>query len=1153
VAPESATAASPLPGSSEMALDSDGVLRADSADAGPITDAVTGALPRGELQGRLDAAVTDAQRANGCCSVFLFDVDHFKTVNDAYGHARGDDVLRQVAERVMALVRAQDVLVRYGGDEFVLVLPGARRSDAMRAAIRLVDGVNGEPFPGNPPLSVSISLGVATFPDDGADAEALLATADRRNYLAKRRGRARAVGDNLAAESHAGSGRLLEREAALTAAQNFLLGVVAQGRGALRVTGERGAGHTRFLAEVTKLASLRGFQVYDLARGGQYQPDPQPDAPVLVVADTDDDWTAATHLVHRLATAARPPAVLALVHATHEPAGKPLSLPLVRTIILAPLSAASLQVWLRTVLRGEPSSELVDWLTRRSAGLIARAERQLSRLHDRGRLEQGPDGGWTLPAEVLAQETRHGLPTAFSTLIGRERDIRHVVDAANRHRLVTLVGPGGIGKTRLVLAAADVLADDFDDGAVFVPLAEATGIDLVVAAVAQALALAEAAAEPLVETVIRHLAERDVLIVLDNFEQVLVAAPFVVDLLAAAPAVRVLVTSRERLRLSGEHVYPVKPLVLPDLHHLPGRAEDVVAMVATSPALALFVERARQAAYDLHFTPAQAAAAAAVCHQLDGLPLAIELAAARCDTLRPVDLLDQLTAKLDLLTDGPLDLPPRQRTLQATIEWSYALLNPTDQALLAGLGAFTGGCTLPAVQAVCATDDAAGAGADAPAVADRLLALVDKNLLTTRGAATGETRYTMLETIRAFAVQKLADLDPNGQVAARHGGYFAGLVAGLGRDLDDGNTASAVTRYEADHGNILEALNWAVTRGEPDIATEITLSSSNFWRNASRIREGHRWIDRVLAMTPPVADEQRSVILSDAAWFMISQGEPELARSYAVESLALARRTGDRPAITAALNSLGIVVKILGEYDLARAYHCEEMELDRRAGDLKGAGCALGNLAIMETFLGNLDLARSLVEQAITMYRADGRDDYATLALADLAKVYVLQGDSTGARTLAEEALAFARTRGDMFAYGQSMLCLGHAAVLDGDRVTAAERYADALAAHQEAGDLEYLAEDLETAAGFLPDGHGVLAAELFGRAEALREKQRLDMAPVLRPGWQAAVDRARSALGDKTFEAARMRGWDAALDQIVARTVIALRELVALSGDLPT
>ncbi len=1126
----------------------------DPSDAvprsGAAADAVTGVLPRSALQSRLDDAVAEARRSGGCCSVFLFDVDHFKTVNDAYGHARGDDVLRQVAERTVTLVRARDVLVRYGGDEFVLVLPGAARSDAMQAALRLVDGVNGVPFAGNPPLSVSISLGVATFPDDGADAEALLAAADRRNYLAKRRGRARAVGDDLAAEGRMASGRLLERDTALAGAQDFLVAAMTQRRGALRVVGERGAGHTRFLAEVAKLAALRGFQVCEVGAAGPDRPEVGPEVPVLVLVDTDGDWAAASRLIQEWESDPRSPGVLALVYATHEAAGKPPPLPVVRTVALTPLSAASLQVWLRTVLRGEPSSDLVDWLVGRSAGLIARAERHLSRLQDRGRLQQGPHGGWTLPADVLTRQTRQGLPSALSTLIGRERDVRQVVDAATDRRLVTLVGPGGIGKTRLAVAAATVLADEFDDGAVFVPLAEATDTDLVVAAVAQALGLAAVAAEPLVDTIVRFLSERSVLLVLDNFEQVVAAARFVADLLAAAPAVRVLVTSRQRLRLSGEQVYPVAPLTVPDLDHLPARAEDVPALLATSPALALFVERAREAAYDLSFTPAQVAAAAAVCHRLDGLPLAIELAAARCDTLSPAELLDQLAARLDLLTDGPLDLPQRQQTLQATIEWSYALLDPTDQALLSDLGAFTGGCTLPAAQAVCGAPDAVSAAADEATMAQRLAALVDRNLLTTRVAASGETRYAMLETIRAFAVQKLAEVDPDGAVAARHGAYFAAVVADLSRA---GDTAAAVARYDADHRNVIEALAWAVDTGRPDLAAEITMRSEQFWRTGSKIREGRLWMDRVLAMTPPVGDGERSLILADAAWLMITQGEPAAARPYAEESLTLARRRDDRKAITQALNSLGIVVKILGEYDLARAYHHEGAELDRLAGDLSGEAAAIGNLAIMETFLGNLDLARSLEEQAVDLYRAAGREDQAAVSLVDLAKVYALQGDSASTRKHAGTALEVSRACADMFTYGQSLLCLGHAAALDGDRAGAAEMYAGALATHLELGDLEYLAEDMETVAGFLPAQNATVNAELLGGAAALRERHRLNMAPVLQPTWQAAVDRARAVLGDETFQAARIRGRDVALDVLVARAVTALRDPGTGSAPVPS
>jgi diguanylate cyclase (GGDEF)-like protein len=273
-------------------------------DAAPITDPVTGALVRGALQSELVDAVESAVRAGGSCSLFLFDVDHFKTVNDAYGHARGDAVLRLIAERTTDLVRRRDVLFRYGGDEFVLILPGAGRVEAMRLASRLVEGVARKPLPGTPPLSISISVGVATFPDDATSIDKLLEVADRRNYEAKRRGRRRAVGDDVSVSDAAPVGRLLERDAALRAVQHFLVRLESEPPRALHVTGPPGAGHSQFLVQVANLARMRGFEVRRVgdrpSNGAGRRPSASPPARTLVLADTDAGWEALDKLVNEL-------------------------------------------------------------------------------------------------------------------------------------------------------------------------------------------------------------------------------------------------------------------------------------------------------------------------------------------------------------------------------------------------------------------------------------------------------------------------------------------------------------------------------------------------------------------------------------------------------------------------------------------------------------------------------------------------------------------------------------------------------------------------------------------------------------------------------------------------------------------------------------
>ncbi|MDQ1659958.1 MAG: hypothetical protein QOD41_5041, partial [Cryptosporangiaceae bacterium] len=611
----------------------------------PVTDTVTGAYSRALLESRLPELFARSSRSGDQFSLCLFDVDYFKTVNDSYGHRRGDQILRQVVERVTGLLRAGDELYRYGGDEFVLVLPGTSAEAALDAASRIAEGVQATPFPGEVPLQVSVSIGVATWPADGEDGTELLKSADRRNYIAKRRGRGRAVADDVEVSARGESSRLLQRDSGLIAVQDFFDRLLDQGRGALRVTGERGAGHSRFLTEVVRIAKMRGIDVVStaLTRPAGEPPRVPENVTGVLVVDEAGDAAAARHLLAELSGHDPALPVLGLVYPVRGTAGEPpgLSVPLLGSVELTPWSLDTIRIWLRTTLQGEPDPALVSWISRRSAGLPARAERELHRIIEQAGIERTATGGWALAASALAgpARPRYKVPAPVTELIGREKEIAEVSTLLAERRLITLTGPGGIGKTRLALAVTSSMADAFHDGAAFVPLEEATSQALVVSAIAQALGVSETTGQPLADAIGELLADRSLLLVLDNFEQALTAAPVVSQLLAAAPDLKVVVTSRERLRVYGEQVYRVPSLPLPDLSALPAGEDPVTAALATSPAVALFAARAEAATYGFAVTIQNLHAIAELCHQLDGLPLAIELAAARSSILSPEEML----------------------------------------------------------------------------------------------------------------------------------------------------------------------------------------------------------------------------------------------------------------------------------------------------------------------------------------------------------------------------------------------------------------------------------------------------------------------------------------------------------------------------------
>jgi diguanylate cyclase (GGDEF)-like protein len=1118
--------------------------------ADPTVDALTGALGRGGLAACLDGALAQASRAGGDCSLFLFDVDHFKSINDAYGHGRGDTVLRQLADRTAQLIRGSDVLIRYGGDEFVLVLPATGHAEAMEVASRLVDGVKNQPFPGTPSLSVSVSVGVATFPEDAKSCDGLLEVADRRSYLAKRRGRGRTVGDDLASGVQAALGRLLERDAPLAAAQDFLVRLVAQRRGTLRVSGDPGAGHSRFLAEVTNLARLRGFSVRGATGPGAGAIGGRDSAGsaewVLIVADTEVDLASARDLLRELASGENAPAVLGLLDAVHGTTEE-APLPLLATVALSPLSDEAMRVWLRTTLSGEPSPALVAWISERSRGLPARAEREVARLADGGSLDQSSKGGWSLTPALLARVTaaRRRLPATLSSLIGREEDITRVAQLLTGRRLVTLVGPGGIGKTRLSLAVATALADDYDEGAVFVPLAEATTTALAASAVAQVLEVAEVPGEPLVDTVLNHLADRNLLLVLDNFEQVLTAAPFVAKLLVAAPGIKILSTSRERLRLSGEQLYPVLPLALPDLTQLPSRTQDIGAALATSPALTLFHTRARQAVYDLTWDPADLRAAAEVCHRLDGLPLAIELAAARSDSLPPADLLRQLTKRFDLLADGPLDLPIRHQALRATIDWSFDLLDPLDKDLIRTVAAFAGGCTTEAVTTVWAPTEPLNGS-----VTNHLIALSDKSLLCSTSTSDG-IRYTMLESIRAYAGERLAISADIAEVHSRHATHFAALADEANEQLAGPGQADWQDRVTREYLNLRAAFEWAMVNGEAGTAGRITLGIGRYWDSGRHIGEGREWYQRILATEAPLPDRLRAELLGSAAFLAAIQNDVAVTQRLGEECVGLARELGDPKILAPALNVLGIAAEMAGDYERCRMYHHEGLALAEQQHDKPGVAAARVNLALLALSVGDLDVAHELALLNLELERELGNTSGIALNLECLGQIKVRRGDADGARPLLTESLELSRRLGYIFYEAEAMHQLGLVALLDGDRAQAYQQIAAALRLSQGVGYQDGVVSALVDLADLLSTSDPKRAAGLLGAADAVQENHRLTLHLHARARREETLEQVRATLTESSLTAAWTTGRSATLDDLV-KELVTLDPSLCASSDLP-
>ena len=553
------------------------------------------------------------------------------------------------------------------------------------------------------------------------------------------------------------------------------------------------------------------------------------------------------------------------------------------------------------------------------------------------------------------------LPAPPTPLIGRRLEVAAVTALLSRDdvRQVTLTGPGGSGKTRLALAVAEALAPGLRDGAVFVDLSAVSETSLFAPTIGHALGVQEGE-RPLEAAIADELRERAGLLVLDNFEQLLASAPSVAELLTAAPRLVVLVTSRAPLRISWEHVYSVPPLSPPGETHATGFAELV-----GNDAVRLFAARASALDPGFELTERTAEAVGAICRRLDGLPLAIELAAAHTKLLSPEQLARQLGQGLPPLTGGAVDLPERQQTLRATLDWSYALLPAPERCLLARLAVFAGGWTLAASSIV--SEDL---GADFLAT---LGALVDHSLVRRIEFPDHEPRFVMLETIREYALSHLTASGDEDRYRFKHAEHFTSLAESAERQIFAGaDPAPLLTELESEHDNLRAALGYLHERPMAELELRLASSLAYFWRVRAHLTEGRMWLDGALTSAAEVAPELRAKSLSSAGRLAYRQGDYVPARQLHEQALAVSRETGDLRALGQALSDLGGVSLAEGDGDRAEALYIESAEALRAAGHRVRLGTVLANLASIRLGRGDATGAGALANEALALQAETG-------------------------------------------------------------------------------------------------------------------------------------------------------------------------------------
>jgi predicted ATPase len=676
----------------------------------------------------------------------------------------------------------------------------------------------------------------------------------------------------------------------------------------------------------------------------------------------------------------------------------------------------------------------------------------------------------------------NNLPVQLTSFVGREKELAKVKDLlVNGTRLLTLTGPGGTGKTRLALQAAAEILTEFADGAYFVDLAPISDPGFVLSTIAETLDVKEGAERSLEEGVEEHLRQKELLLVLDNFEQVVKAAPAIERLIQAAPRLKALVTSREVLHLYGEREFPVPPLELPDTTRLP----DVGAL-SQYESVALFIERAMAVKPGFAVTNENAPAVAEITARLDGLPLAIELAASRVKVLTPQQILDRLGQRLPLLASRVSDAPERRRTLRGTIEWSYDLLDEDERRLFEHASVFVAGGSLEAMESVCApsgdTDTLEG-----------LSSLVDKSLIRQVDTEHGDSRFMMLETIREYAQERLRERQEHDELARRHAEFFLALAEEAEPNLTGPEGVEWVERLTRDHDNIRAALRWAIETNHADLGLRLAGAVWRFWHQRAHFQEARAWFDELLAQP--------------------SEVEPSRGRAKGLTGLGgIAYWQGDAPT---------------GE----KAYE-EALAIYREVGDELEITEAMLNLAYMPALRGDVAGSRVLFQEVIERFERLGQPEKASFVRANLAYAHMMEGDLARARPLLEENLKVAEGSGDLFVTAGAHQMVGQLERLSGNLPEARKRYREALRRFRDAGDNASTLEPMEAIAlTAAAEGNHERAVRLTSAARAARDAMGGGPPSVWLMGGDVVAE-ARKVIGDEAVEREIARGAALSLEE---------------------
>ena len=1087
-------------------------------------DPLTGAFSRSCFEARFDEEIDRAVRYGSSFSILIIDLDHFKSINDAYGHTRGDAILKEFVKRIQNIVRKSDLLFRFGGDEFILLLPNSKKEHAFNFANRLIEMIQSSPFSGEPPVAISASIGLAVFPLDGGNRTALFDRADTRLLEAKRRGRRMTVADDPPDSiilPFDDLSRLVERESAIAVLLKFIANVMNSKTGTLRVTGVNGSGKTRFLKEVHKIAKVRGFkniQIQGHSRSKmkpygalldalpeagesadsklsagtffeEFERDFDEDKHILFVITVDDIHLLDSASVDVLNQLLRKPLFkrIAFVFTTDMAASPRIQSgdeSTLDTIELHPLTVHGLSIWLRSLLHWEAPEEFTNWLHGKTGGLPGLVEKMILYLVRRGVMKRDRPGSWTFESnytdvqfEKWPSEPKRAanLPSDLTNFIGRTEEIHKIKQIMETNRLITLVGPGGIGKTRLAIQVASNIPA-FQDGIFFVPLASLTSYEFIIPAIADALNLPfQGIGTPELQ-LIENLKEKQLLLLLDNFDHLIPGAGFLTNLLKNCPSVHILCTSRERLKITGEMSFPVKSLETP--------SEEIDFLPQNYTSLQLFHQCALHADTEFQITEENKRWISRICNLVSGLPLGIELAAAWVPMLSCEEIAKEIEKNISFLETTLCDVPDRHKSLQGVFDYSWNLMAENDRKTLVKLSIFRGGFSRDAASKV------AGASLQS------MNSLMDKSFLKRR---TSEF-YFILEVLRVFAEEKLrGNPEQHGLLQRIHSEYYADFIKknyDLLHKVDKNKYLSVITEVIE---NIRVGWIEAASRGDCSVLEKYIRGLDFYYERRALSHEGkylfNLAVDRLIKSADRDSvqfketlgslktrigifcflisqyDEAESALTSASDIFRklkfekkqavaenmlgaiaFRRGDYPKAKVLYERCLATQRKLGSKYGVFASLNNLAGIALSTGETNAAKELYEESLDLARQENNVRAIGAIATNLGLIYKSLGDIQKARRIIQESYNVNKENDDSFQMALSVDKLAEFEEFDGHYDKAEQMHKDNLAARRRIGDTVGIAFSKMCIADILEIKGDYSEAARLYQESLTTYQQLG-----------------------------------------------------------------------------------------------------